>query len=75
MQNTLPDTVCYKFFDLVWLVIDEDGGSPGMGQVVGILFKPGATMYQVQWCLSHGISYHYAQELTTNKPTDYTTPS
>ena len=66
-----PDIPCFKFFDYVWLRIDEDGGSPGMGQVIGILYKPsGAVLYQVQWRYNEA-AYHYAEELTIEKPSDY----
>ena len=57
----MTDTVVFSFFDTVRLVTDtrED---PCVGQVVGILFKPGATLYQVQWNVSQ-LEYHYAGEL------------
>lgn len=66
----LPDTVHFKFFDFVWMKIDKDGQSPGMGQVIGILFKPGATLYQIQWACDT-LAYHYEQELTKEKPVEY----
>lgn len=66
----LPDTVQFEFFDYVWMTIDEDGGSPGKGQIMGILFKPGACMYHVQWS-STDSEFHYAQELTKNKPSEF----
>ena len=70
---TIPDTVKFSFFDFVWLRIDEDGESPGMGQVIGILFKPGATLYQVQWGFNTD-GFHYEAELTKEKPTKFLLP-
>jgi hypothetical protein len=70
MRTTLPDTLKFSFFDMVWMKIDEAGEDPGMGQVVGILFKPGASLYQVQWS-SDDLQYHYEQELTDEKPVNY----
>ena len=67
---TQPDTVPFDFFDFVWMRIDEDGESPGMGQVIGILFKPGATLYQIQWSCDRQ-EYHYEAELTREKPVKY----
>lgn len=66
----MTDTVKFKFFDFVWMKIDEEGDAPGMGQVIGILFKPGATLYQVQWSSDHD-AFHYEQELTKKKPAEY----
>lgn len=63
----LPDTVEFAFFDTVWMAIDEDGEAPGRGQIIGILFKPGACMYHVQWSSSES-EFHYAQELTRDRP-------
>lgn len=63
----LPDTVEFAFFDLVWLVTDEGEESPKMGQIVGILFRPGSCTYHVQWSSSES-EFHYAQELTRVKP-------
>lgn len=69
-----PDMPSFVFFDFVWLRIDEDGHSPGMGQVIGILYKPsGAVLYQVQWA-HDSACYHYAEELTKTKPCAFTTP-
>lgn len=66
-----PDVPIFNFFDFVWLRIDEDGGSPGMGQVIGILYKPsGAVLYQIQWA-HDSACYHYAEELTTEKPHEF----
>lgn len=66
----MNDTVKFNFFDFVWLRIDEDGESPGVGQVIGILFKPGATLYQVQWGIGR-IDFHYDAELTSEKPVEF----
>lgn len=66
----MTDTLKYHFFDFVWLRIDEDGESPGVGQIVGILFKPGATLYQVQWAINT-MDYHYEAELTNEKPAKF----
>jgi len=66
-----PDTVQFHHFQFVWMRIDEDGSSPGMGQVVGILYKPNSVLYQIQWG-SMSENYHYAEELTDQKPTPFT---
>lgn len=68
---TPPDTVSFNFFDFVWMVIDEDGESPGMGQVIGFLFKPGSHLIQVQWACDR-MAYHYEAELTKVKPAAFT---
>lgn len=62
-MNTFPDTVKFKFFDIVRLrtAIDE---MPERGQVIGILFKPSGVLYQVQWGIQRDGMY-YAEELTT----------
>ena len=66
----MTDTVKFKFFDFVWMKIDEDGDSPGKGQVIGILFRPGATLYQVQWSCDM-TAFHYEAELTKKRPAEY----
>lgn len=68
----LPDTMGFAFFDFVWMKIDEDGDSPGMGQIIGFLFKPGAILCQVQWAAST-MEFHYEAELTKEKPIYYHT--
>lgn len=70
-MNDLPDTVQFKFFDFVWMRTDEDGASPGVGQVVGIVFRPGAVLVQVQWNPST-LNDHYQEELTNEKPVTFT---
>jgi hypothetical protein len=66
-----PDTLHFNFFERVWLQIDEDGSSPGMGQVIGILYKPtGAILYQVQWRYNEAC-YHYAEELSRGEPCEF----
>lgn len=67
---TAPDTVPFQFFDFVWMVIDEDGQSPGMGQVIGIMFKPAGTVIQVQWSCDRS-AFHYPEELTKTKPVSF----
>lgn len=67
-----PDILAFTFFDKVWLTIDEDGSSPGVGQIIGVLYKPTCHMYQVQWGWDKA-AYHYAEELTKTKPTEYST--
>lgn len=68
----MSDAVKFSFFDFVWMKIDEDGESPGMGQVIGIMFKPGATLYQVQWAADR-TAFHYDAELTKEKPVGFKT--
>jgi len=64
------DTVKFNFFERVWLVIDETGEDIGVGQVIGILYKPNGVLYQVQWGLNK-CEYHYAEELTGTKPNKF----
>lgn len=64
------DVMAFTFFDYVWLRIDEDGNSPGVGQVIGILHKPIGYLYQVQWGVDR-VGYHYEQELTKTKPQEF----
>ena len=67
------DQPTFNFFDLVWLRTDEDGEAPGVGQVIGVLYKPNSTiLYQVQWGIDR-INFHYAEELKRENPNAFKT--
>jgi hypothetical protein len=68
--NPQPDAIPFEFGDLVWMKIDTTGEAIGAGQVIGVLFKPGATMLQVQWGIGR-IDYHYFFELTKEAPSEF----
>ena len=71
LGQPLPDTVAFALGQLVWLLIDEEG-SIGCGQVIAIVFEPGCVMFKVRWGVN-SVQWHYALELTSEKPDQFKT--
>lgn len=63
-----PDAIPFEFGDVVYRKIDTSGEF-GSGQVVAVIFRPGAITIQVQWISS--VDTHYLFELTKEKPSEY----